>query len=334
VNRGPADRPSAAPGARPLASVSLDLDNEWAYLKTHGDAGWESYPSYLDLVVPRILEVLSRRRLRITFFVVGQDAALAGNRCALRAIVDAGHEIANHSLRHDPWLHRLADDEIEHEIAEAERQIAAATGVRPTGFRGPGFSCSPAVLRTLAARGYAYDASSLPSFLGPLARAYYLATLATGRAGAAQRERLDGLFGGWREGLRPLAPYRWRTGAGSLLEIPVTTFPVLRAPIHLSYVMYAARWSRPLARGYFSAAVAACRLSGVGPSILLHPLDFLDGDDVPRLRFFPSMDLPASRKVGIVEHCLDALASRFEPVPMGEHAAVASRADLPLLDVA
>ena len=27
------------------ASLSLDLDNQWSYMKTHGDDGWESYPS-------------------------------------------------------------------------------------------------------------------------------------------------------------------------------------------------------------------------------------------------------------------------------------------------
>lgn len=30
------------------ASISLDLDNLWSYLKIHGDDGWRSFPSYLD----------------------------------------------------------------------------------------------------------------------------------------------------------------------------------------------------------------------------------------------------------------------------------------------
>ena len=38
---------------RPIASLSLDLDNKWSYMKTHGDQGWEAFPSYLDAVVPR-----------------------------------------------------------------------------------------------------------------------------------------------------------------------------------------------------------------------------------------------------------------------------------------
>jgi hypothetical protein len=31
---------------RPLLSVSLDADNLWSYMKTHGDAGWQA--SYAD----------------------------------------------------------------------------------------------------------------------------------------------------------------------------------------------------------------------------------------------------------------------------------------------
>ena len=67
------------------ASLSLDLDDQWSYLKTHGDRGWESFPSYLDTLVPRALDFLTERRLKITFFVVGQDAALEKNHDALKA---------------------------------------------------------------------------------------------------------------------------------------------------------------------------------------------------------------------------------------------------------
>ena len=44
---------------KPAASLSLDLDNQWSYMKTHGDPGWESLPSYLALVVPRVLDFLA-----------------------------------------------------------------------------------------------------------------------------------------------------------------------------------------------------------------------------------------------------------------------------------
>ncbi|MFS8609564.1 MAG: polysaccharide deacetylase family protein, partial [Gammaproteobacteria bacterium] len=83
---------------RPVASISLDLDNKWSYLKTHGDPAWQGYPSYLDAVVPRIVEFLRDRRLETTVFVVGRDAALEKNRDALARLSEAGHSIGNHSF--------------------------------------------------------------------------------------------------------------------------------------------------------------------------------------------------------------------------------------------
>jgi hypothetical protein len=306
---------------KPLANLSLDLDNEWAYLKTHGDPTWESYPSYLNVVVPRILHALAARKLLITVFVVGQDAALEYNHEALAQIASAGHEIGNHSLRHEPWLHLFSEQDLEQELAEAERHIQVATGQKPTGFRGPGYSQSSTMLRVLVRRGYAYDASSLPSFIGPIARAYYFAT---GKFDAEQRERLNRLFGSWKDGLRPLKPYYWRFDGVSLLEMPVTTFPVFRVPIHLSYVMYLAGFSTLLAQAYFNTALWMCRLLKVEPSILLHPLDFLGGEDVPRLRFFPSMRMTGEQKIAVVNRCLDSLTRLFDVRPVGEHAAIAA----------
>ena len=312
---------------KPIASLSLDLDNEWSYLRTHGDVGWEAYPSYLDRLVPRVLERLERRGLRISFFVVGQDAAVERNREALGSLAAAGHEIGNHSLRHEPWLHLYSEGELEAELAAAEDYIEAATGQRPSAFRGPGFSLSETTLRVLHRRGYRYDASTLPTFIGPLARAYYLTTA---RLDRSERKKRSYLFGTLREGLRPLGPYRWRLAEGTLLEIPVTTLPVLRVPFHLSYVLYLATFSGAAARAYFAAALRLCQAARVSPSILLHPLDFLGSEDAPSLGFFPAMRMAAARKLECVEWCLDALAARFQLVSLGEHARLAStRSDLP-----
>jgi hypothetical protein len=315
---------------KPTASLSLDLDNEWSYLKTRGDPRWEAMPSYLDRAVPRILEVLARHDLRITFFVVGQDAALRKNREALGMLARAGHEIGNHSQRHEPWLHLYTEDELERELAEAEAHIEAATGRRPDAFRGPGYSLSETTLRVLLRRGYRYDASTLPTFIGPLARAYYFLAAGIERR---EREKRSRLFGTVRDGLRPLRPYRWRLSGGTLLEMPVTTLPGLRVPIHPSYVSYLSVLSPSLAGAYFETALRACRLARIEPSILLHPLDFLGAEDAPSLEFFPAMRLSAARKLDCVGNCLARLRELYAVRTLGEHAAAcANRADLPLLE--
>lgn len=161
---------------KPIASLSLDLDNQWSYMKVHGDLGWDTFPSYLDIMVPRTLDFLKERDIKITFFIVGQDAVLEKNRDVLQSIALAGHEIGNHSFHHESWLHLYSEQEIEQEIAIAEESIEQVTGIRPTGFRGPGYSFSPAVLKVLLRRGYQYDASTFPTILGPIARAYYFMT--------------------------------------------------------------------------------------------------------------------------------------------------------------
>lgn len=317
----------AADYNKPKANLSLDLDNQWAYMKTHGDEGWQSFPSYFDLAVPRILDVLARHNFKITFFIVGQDAALEKNHAALRSIAAAGHEIANHSFHHEPWLHLYTAEDVNAEIARAEDAIAAATGVRPTGFRGPGFSVSETVLETLKARGYAYDASTFPTFLGPVARAYYFFN---SNFSKEEREKRRSLYGTISDGLRSLKPYEWQLKNGTLMELPVTTMPVARVPFHLSYVMYLAGYSPAVARTYFKTALRLCRLRGIEPSLLLHPLDFLGGDDVPVLGYFPGMKLSGAEKVALVDTLLAAYAARFEVLPMGAHArAVKERGALP-----
>ena len=134
---------------KPLASLSLDLDNQWSYMKTHGDPGWESFPSYFDILIPRVLHFLQEWNLTITFFIVGQDAVFDKNREALGAIAAAGHEIGNHSFHHQPWLHLYTEQQIEDELARTEEYLERVTGQRPLGFRGPGFSLSTATLQVL-----------------------------------------------------------------------------------------------------------------------------------------------------------------------------------------
>ena len=310
---------------KPTASLSLDLDNQWSYMRTHGDAGWDSYPSYLGDVLPLALAALAARGLKATIFIVGRDAP--EHRELLAAIPQKGHEVGNHSHNHLQWLHRLPRPELEREIVLAEDAITDATGVRPRGFRGPGFACSATLLQLLAERGYAYDCSTFPTFVGPLARAYYFMT-ARKLTREEQEERQD-LFGDVRDGLRPLRSYLWtfnqqKSAAGAplpaLLEIPVTTMPGVRTPIHMSYILYLAQRSTAVALRYLATALKLCQVLRIEPSFLLHPLDFISGDSCPALRFFPAMSMAATRKRELVAEALSMLADRFDVVPMGEHA--------------
>lgn len=307
-----------------VASLSLDLDNKWSYLKTHGSDAWRDFPSYLDVAVPRILAFLADQDLRITFFIVGQDAALEKNRAALASIVEAGHEVASHSFNHEPWLHLYDDDKLNAELEQAEQAIQDVTGVRVRGFRGPGFSISDGVLSVLKRRGYRYDATAFPNILNPFARAYFFAR---SNLTAEEKEQRKALFGNFSDALRPVKPYRWRIDGDSLLELPVTTMPIFKTPIHFSYLLYLSSYSWWLARTYFRFALGVCRLTRTDPSLLLHPLDFMGADDDADLAFFPGMSMPSAVKLERMRELIGILRKRFRPVSLEEHIDMAERCE-------
>lgn len=302
--------------AKTVGSISLDLDNKWSYMKTHGDSGWEQFPSYLDLVVPRILDFLEQHSQKITFFIVGQDAALEENREAIASIAKAGHEIGNHSFHHEPWLHLYSPEKLEEEFQRTEDAILDVTGLRPVGFRGPGFSLSDQVLRTLHRRGYEYDCSTFPTYLGPLARVYYMFTAKLSKAEKSDRKQL---FGRMSDGFQTLKPFEWNLGDARLLEIPVTTMPVFKTPIHMTYLCYLGGFSMSLAKLYIWKAAKMCQLFGVGPSFLLHPTDFLGSDDNTGLDYFPGMNVSLAKKLDLLSYVLNVFGG-FDLRCMREHA--------------
>jgi hypothetical protein len=306
------------PAGRPVASISLDLDDLWTYLRIHGDPSWVSRPTYLQSFVPLALDELDRAQVKLTFFIVGSDAANPRNAGLLRAIVDRGHEIGNHSFEHEPWLHRLSQEQLQAEVIRTQDVLAQMTGQRPVGFRAPGYSWCPSLLDLLGEQGYLYDASTLPTYLGPLARQYYFRT---SRLASSERAERSALFGSFSDGLRPIEPYLWQLSGGrTLLEIPVTTFPLVKVPFHLSYLHYIGRWSKRIALGYLHAGLAACRFTGTSPSFILHPLDLLGADQAPQLAFFPGMDRPSNQKLDFFRRALEIYRRGFSLMPMAVHA--------------
>lgn len=316
---------------KPIASLSLDLDNKWSYMKTHGDAGWETLPSYLDVCVPRVLKFLKERDLQITFFIVGQDAALEKNADAINQIAEAGHEIGNHSYRHEPWLHLYSKQELIEEFERTENALEKVTGQIPKGFRGPGYSLSPTVLEVLAERDYEYDCSTLPTYIAPLARAYYF--FKSPEMSDEEREKRKKLFGKFSDGFQSLKPYQWQIGEKAITEIPVTTLPLFKTPIHASYVIYLSTFSKFAARAYWKTALEMCKLTGTQLSLLLHPLDFLSETDAPELKFFPAMNLPLEEKLEFTSEILEMFGKSFSILNMREHAAQANKGNLTTREV-
>jgi peptidoglycan-N-acetylglucosamine deacetylase len=306
-----------------VASISLDLDNLWAYLKTQGAEGWQSFPTFLPTAVPRILSLLKELDQRITFFLVGKDATLAENAEPLAAIAAAGHEIGNHSFLHEPWLHLYSEAELKAELDSTESAILAATGAQVTGFRGPGFSSSPLLRQILLQRGYRYEASEFPTVIGPVARAYFFLF---SKLSPEEKKKRSGLYGRVSAALGSLHPYEIQPG---LMEMPVTTMPLTRLPVHMSYLLFLAQRSMALAKAYWWTTVQLCRLRKVSPSLLLHPTDFLDVQDAPQMSFFPAMSVPHPAKLELVSYVIRLLQQHYRVGTLADHAASASLSPTP-----
>ncbi|MCC7400723.1 MAG: polysaccharide deacetylase family protein [Chitinophagaceae bacterium] len=300
------------------ASISLDLDDKWSYMKVHGDEGWDKFPSYLDIVLPLTLDILDKLDIKITFFIVGQDAANEKNHTLLRNIVERGHEVANHSFHHESWLKTYSKEKIEEEIRMAEEAILNATGQRTNMFRGPGFSWSNDLLEVLQGRNYIFDASILPTYLSPLMRRYYFWK---SKLSKEQKKSRKELFGSFNEGFYPLKPFKWKLKSNkTLLEIPVTTMPVFKIPFHQSYLIYISNVSYVLMKLYFGFSIFMCKLTKTSPSYLLHPLDLIGSRESPELKFFPGMNVQRETKIKTFEYALTRLKKHFELLPMGKFA--------------
>ena len=106
----------------------------------------------------RVLDLLERYSVPATFFIPGYSAESYPE--AVRAIVEGGHEIGHHSYRHESPTQFLGDRAAEQ--AMYERGLSAllnVAGVRPVGYRSPGWDLTWESVDILLELGFEYDSS-------------------------------------------------------------------------------------------------------------------------------------------------------------------------------
>lgn len=84
--------------------------------------------------IDSILDTLSKYKVHITFFMVGDW--VDKNSEAVKKIANAGHEIGNHSATH-PHVNNLNLEKNREEIQKCSEKIEAITGKKTTLYRGP-----------------------------------------------------------------------------------------------------------------------------------------------------------------------------------------------------
>jgi hypothetical protein len=261
----------------------------------------------------RLLELFDELGIRSTIFAIGRD--LARPECAdvLAGACRLGHEAANHTQNHPYAFSRLDTGAIRAEIEEGAASIEAATGVRPRGFRAPGYHINDTITSILAEEGVGYDASLLPS------PAYYLA-----KVGVMSWMRVRGRTSRSVAGhpgmiLSPNRPYRmgrsyWREGDG-LVELPCSVLPAVRVPlIGTTFSLAGEARARLMAR-------AAARMRYVG--LELHAIDMMDEVDglLSLSAHQPDLRIPLATKTDAFRAVLSTLMDRgFTPLTLDDAA--------------
>jgi len=282
-----------------LCSVSVDLDEIGCYAQIHGlCAAAESHAVY-DLALTRIRSFAADAGLPLTLFVIARDLERAQNVEALRPLLADGHEVGNHSLDHLYDLSRREASERTRQVESATERLYSALGVRPTGFRAPGYTVTDELLETIQACGLSYDSSVFPC--PPYYAAKVARLLRMKLGGYASRAILDTP----RVLRAPTTPYRvgrpyWTPGRG-LLELPIQVAGPLQLPfIGTSLSLLGPSAARLLTRTLIGAPFL---------NLELHGIDFLEARDVaePLWSVQPDLRVPVTRKLETFAAVLDLL---------------------------
>ena len=276
-----------------LSALSVDLDSLPHYCRIQGLPERVLDERARGLVaskaIPRLLELFARHKAPATFFVIGADVAGAGMPEALRASMAAGVELASHTWSHDYAISRRPQAEIEADLMACEEALKTV-GAVPRGFRAPGYTLSPALLRAVVARGYEYDSSTFP------ATPYYLAKSAV-MGGLAMLGRPSGaILDSPRVLLAPRTPYRpsltapYARGDAPLVELPMAVAP-------LSRLHFIGTFATTMPWAVVEATFRSLRRD-VLFNFELHAVDVLDATDgIPRELVRQQRDLQVPVKV-------------------------------------
>jgi peptidoglycan/xylan/chitin deacetylase (PgdA/CDA1 family) len=309
-----------------LCCISVDLDPLTAYYQIHGlgDPPLQLRYTILKKALPRFEELFAEAEVPATFFVVGRELERSEEAQAiLRRMVEAGHELGNHTYTHPYDLGALPEQVIDAEIRRAHGLIVDLVGEEhaPRGFRKPGYLANAKILRVLANHGYRYDSSMFPS------PPYYLAKLVV-MAGMSLRGRRSGaVINDPRTLLCPADPYRpdpehpWRRGQSPLVELPIASLPWTRLPAIGTFVAVSPPWIRR----YLLDAMRGRAFF----NFELHGIDLADAieDRIPTelAGRQPDLRVPFVEKRKIFIRTLQELKQEYEFVTLDAAAAIVQR---------
>ena len=242
---------------------------------------WPSLPSRVEFTTDLTLDLLARRGVTATFFVLGSIAERHPR--LVERIVSAGHEVASHGFSHRR-VFELDEASFAEDLACASAALEGAGAARPIGFRAPEWSINdraPWGLAVLARAGFRYDSSMSP--LPVVGNPDY-----------------------------PQVPHRRDTPHGTLIEIP----PLVGRRFGQHYPLgggWGLRMSRPAT---VIREIEARNHLGVPATLFVHPWE-LDPEP-PRVALPAALRFSHYFRLSGFAARLDAILSRVEFGPVGE----------------
>jgi hypothetical protein len=301
--------------SKKIGTIQIDVDGLWVifqhfgvdYQEPTGDVMYESS-------LPRFLDLFDLFNIKATLFVVGKDLFSASKVALLKEALKRGHEIANHTMSHREGFSFLSFDEKKREIEDAEHIIQDKLGVTTKGFRTPSNDVDADVLRILESRNYLYDSSLLPTFYGPWLKKLKLSSL--------KITRKDHYLGRAIYGFSSLAPYHpcnnavWKKGNMKIVEVPITTMPVLRMPFHMSFNF--AMYHLGFGCGLFNLGYMLLNMTSLPLNFVFHTNELSDSIHIKKIKRQFGLSLPLETKQRICNQVLTAIKKNFNIVTTAE----------------
>lgn len=274
-----------------INALTIDVED---YFQVNAFAGhirqdqWHSYPLRVEGNTRRILDLLDSFSITATFFILGWVAERLP--ALTKEIHRRGHEIACHGYGHE-LLYVIGPERFRSDIRRSKNILEDQCGERVHGYRAPSYSITGKslwALDILVEEGFTYDSSIFPVIHDTY--------------GIPDAERF---------------PHTVQTGAGALVEFPLTTLPLQLGWKHVRLPIAGGGYLRLLPVGIIRRGITAINVREQQPAVLyFHPWEIDPGQ--PRIKAGMKSCFRHYLNLDKTEGKLSHLFARFSFAPMKE----------------
>jgi polysaccharide deacetylase family protein (PEP-CTERM system associated) len=264
-------------GIAPAHCLSIDVEEHFqvtAFESPMRRRHWDQFESRVRSNTDRVLDLLGRKGIKATFFILGWVAERSPR--VVQMIVKEGHEVASHGFGHE-LITAQTTKQFRQDVRKTKQTLEDLTGQPVYGYRAPSFSINAETiwaLSILAEEGYQYDSSMFPVQHAP-----------TGVRYANSRV------------------HRIETVGGDLWEVPPSTATLGRMRIPVAGGGYL----RQFPFGFYSWLLRRAAAQGHPLVMYLHPWELdpeqprMAGSWVSRLRHYRNLAHTEERLTRILE---------------------------------